>query len=591
VWAPAAESVDVHLVAPADRLERLSPKRGGYFAGDVDGIGPRARYLLRLDSAREFPDPASRWQPEGVHGPSAIPADDFPWTDTAWRGRSLEDLVIYELHVGTFTPEGTFDGVVEHLGGLRDLGVTAIELMPVAPFPGTRNWGYDGVSLFAVQESYGGPTGLRRLVDAAHGAGLAVLLDVVYNHLGPEGNYLDQFGPYFTDRYRTPWGPAVNFDGPGSEAVRRFFVENAVQWVRDFRLDGLRLDAIHSIFDGSARHVLAELAAAARAAAPDRPVHVIGESNANDVRVITPEREGGYGLDAQWSDDFHHALHVLLTSEREGYYEDFGTLAQLATAYEEGFVYSGQYSRYRRRPHGTSSRACPATRFVISAQNHDQIGNRRLGERLSQLVSREQLKLAAGALVLSPCVPLLFMGEEYGEVAPFLYFVSHSDPALVKAVRDGRRREFAAFGWQGEVPDPQAEETFRRSTLGHSLKEKPGHRALLEFHIELLRLRRSVAALRTLDKTRCEVTCLDEAGVIALRRWAAGSEVLVVLSFRQEPGSIELAAPDGRWRAVLDSADARWMGAGRSAPEMVVSAGSLTIPVRPAQVLVLLREG
>lgn len=463
VWAPLADSVAVHIVAPRERLEPLARGERGYYYGELEGVEPGNLYLYLLDGRKERPDPASRYQPQGVHGPSqVVDPHAFAWSDSCWFGPAQQELIFYELHVGTFTLEGTFDAMIPHLEGLRELGVTAVELMPVAQFPGSRNWGYDGVYPFAVQNSYGGPEGLMRLVDACHRCGLAVFLDVVYNHLGPEGNYLGDFGPYFTDRYRTPWGLALNFDGADSDEVRRFFIENALYWLTEFHIDGFRLDAIHAITDKGALPFLEELAAAVhrRAERLGRRVYVIGESDLNDPRVIQPRVVGGYGLDGQWSDDFHHALHSLLTGERSGYYQDFGKLVHLARAFREGYVYTGQYSAYRRRQHGDWPRLCDACQFVVFAQNHDQVGNRARGERLSTLVSFDGLKLAAGMVLLSPFVPLLFMGEEYGETAPFLYFTSHSDPTLVEAVRKGRLEEFAAFGCEDEVPDPQDEATF-----------------------------------------------------------------------------------------------------------------------------------
>lgn len=590
VWAPRAQRLEVRLCGPAERVVPLAPAGGGYFTGVLDGVVPGARYRYRLDDRCEHPDPGSRSQPEGVHGPSEVVADDFAWTDAAWRGHRLAELVIYELHVGTFTPEGTFDAIVPHLPALYDLGVTAIEIMPVAQFPGTRNWGYDGVYPFAVQHSYGGAAGLARLVDAAHAAGLSVLLDVVYNHLGPEGNYLGQFGPYFTDRYRTPWGQAIDFDGPDSAAVRRFVVENAVGWVHDFHLDGLRLDAVHSIFDASPRHILTEITEAVHAGAPGRRVHVIAESDENDASLVTPAAGRVRGVDAQWSDDFHHALHALLTGEGAGYYQDYGRLHDMAAAFEEGFVYAGQHSLFRGRPHGTSSRHVEGQRLVVCAQNHDQVGNRMLGERLGHLVSFEHQKLAAATLLVAPCVPLLFMGQEYGETAPFLYFVSHSDPTLVDAVRRGRREEFAAFAWRGEVPDPQSAETFQRSTLRHDLAEREPHRTLREFHRDLLRLRLTLPALRTLDKLRCQVTCLEEARALVVRRWTDDSQVLVILAFGDREALTHVPAPTGTWRTVLDSSDRRWGGPRQSTAEPSISTDGFDLTLAPAQARLLVRE-
>ena len=416
VWAPYATSVAVRLIGREREPIPLAVSDRGYFEGTIQGAEPGARYVYVLDGKKERPDPASRFQPEGVHGPSAVvdPAA-FLWTDHHWAGLPLKDFIVYELHTGTFTVDGTFQGIIARLDYLRDeVGVTAIELMPVAQFPGGRNWGYDGAYPYAPQSGYGGPQGLKALVDACHARGLAVILDVVYNHLGPEGNYLGDFGPYFTDRYRTPWGRAINYDGPDSDEVRHFILGNALYWATEFHVDALRLDAIHGIFDFSARHILRDIADAVHTQAErvGRAIHVVAESDLNDVRVIAPAQEGGNGLDAQWSDDFHHALHTLLTGERSGYYEDFGGLDQLATAMREGYVYSGQRSAHRRRRHGNSSRGRPPWQFIVCAQNHDQVGNRAFGDRLSALVPFEALKLAAASVLLAPNIPLLFMGEE-----------------------------------------------------------------------------------------------------------------------------------------------------------------------------------
>lgn len=414
VWAPLADRVAVHVVAPREWLAPLARDARGYHCGVVTGVEPGSRYFYVLDGEKERPDPASRYQPEGVHGPSqVVDTRAFPWSDRGWCAPALQELVLYELHVGTYTPAGTFEAIIPHLDGLRELGINAVELMPVAQFPGNRNWGYDGVYPFAVQNSYGGPAGLQRLVDACHRRGLAVILDVVYNHLGPEGNYLGDFAPYFTDRYRTPWGAALNFDGPHSDEVRRFFIANALYWLTEFHIDGLRLDAVHAIIDVSAFPFLEELAAVVHRYADrsGRRVYVIAESDLNDPRLIRPRLLGGYGLDAQWIDDFHHALHTLLTGERHGYYQDFGTVHHLAQAFRKGYVYTGQYSSYRRRRHGKAPRLCAAHRFVVFAQNHDQVGNRAQGERLSALTDFAGLKLAACAVLLSPFVPRCLWGR------------------------------------------------------------------------------------------------------------------------------------------------------------------------------------
>jgi maltooligosyltrehalose trehalohydrolase len=493
----------------------------------------------------------------------------FPWTDAGWRGMPLRDMVIYEIHTGSFTPDGTFDAVIPRLAALRDLGVTALELMPVASFPGNRNWGYDGVGLFAPQQSYGGPAGLQRLVDACHAHGIAVVLDVVYNHLGPEGNYLAEFGPYFTDRYQTPWGQAVNFDGPDARPVRDFVIANALSWVREYHVDALRLDAIHSIFDASPVHILRELNDAVQRLARrlGRTVPVIAESDLNQRRVIDPVRRGGFGLAGQWSDDFHHSLHALLTGERCGYYVDFGSIRHLAKAYSDGFVYDGIPSAYRGRPHGTPTRDLPGERFVICTQNHDQVGNRARGERLSALVDFERLKLAAAALLIGPCVPLLFMGEEYGERAPFLFFTDFGDADLRAAVTRGRQEEFAAFGWSGEVPDPQQPTTFCRSKLNWGLRDQEPHRWLLDYYRTLLALRRRFPALGVGGKRRMRVHTLEAQLLALTRRAPDGAAVLGLLHLGFEPRTIRLRIPPGSWRRLADSSEERFGGLGAGSAE------------------------
>jgi maltooligosyltrehalose trehalohydrolase len=583
VWAPHARKVEVHLVSPQERTVPLDGVEQGYHEGEVEGVPPGALYLYRLDGEKERPDPASRYQPQGVHKASQVVDPAFPWTDSRWFGLPLEDYVIYELHAGTFTAPGTFEAILAHLEELKDLGITAVELMPVAQFPGNRNWGYDGVYPFAVQDSYGGPTGFKTLVDACHQYGLAVILDVVYNHLGPEGNYLRDYGPYFTGRYKTPWGEAVNFDGPHNDEVRRFFIENALYWVTEFHVDALRIDAIHAILDFSARPFLEELARAVQEQAQrlNRKIYLVAESDLNDTRSVRSRRFGGYALDAQWNDDFHHALHTLLTGEREGYYQDFGKMGDLAKAFREGFIYSGEYSPYRRRRHGNSSRAIPAHRFVVFAQNHDQVGNRMLGERLSSLVSREELKLAAGVVLLSPFLPLLFMGEEYGETAPFQYFISHTDPGLVEAVRRGRREEFSAFRWKGEIPDPQSEETFLRSKLNHRLRREEGNRILRELYRELIRLRRTLSPLASLSKENLEVRALEKEKVLYARRWRGTEEVFMAFHFGSSRVSVSLPVPEGSWRKEMDSEEEKWKGRGCLNPARIHSPGQASLTLHP----------
>ncbi len=592
VWAPIIQRVEVHIVSPEEMIVPLARGDQGYHQAIVEGVVPGCLYFYRLDSEKEHPDPASRFQPQGVHGPSQILDSRFPWEEQNWLGLPLEEYIVYELHVGAFTKEGTFDAIIPYLDELKDLGVTAVELMPVGQFPGNRNWGYDGAYPFAVQDSYGGPEGLKRLVNICHQKRLAVVLDVVYNHLGPEGNYIADFGPYFTDRYQTPWGAALNFDGPHSDEVRRFFIENAIYWLTEFHIDALRLDALHAILDISSYPFSEELAVAfhEQAVRMERQAYLIAESAANDARITRPLGLGGYGLDAQWNDDFHHSLHVLLTDEQTGYYQDFGQLQHLTKAFQEGFVYSGQYSCYRQRRHGVSSKDIPAYRFVVFAQNHDQVGNRMSGKRLSQLVSFEALKLAAGVVLLSPFIPLLFMGEEYGETAPFPYFVSHSEPELVKAVRKGRQDEFAAFQWPGELPDPQDEATFLRARLNHDLRHDEQHHILLEFYRELIRLRKETPALAYLSKDNMDVRGIEEHKLLFLRRWNGDNEVIALFNLNNNRTSATLSVPAGCWHKRLDSAVERWQGEGSVVPQRLSSKEEVTVTLSPWAFVLFIKE-
>jgi maltooligosyltrehalose trehalohydrolase len=579
VWAPQAHEVAVRLVSPEIGMIPMERDEWGYWRAKAEGITPGQRYFYRIDEDENRPDPASHFQPLGPHGPSEVVAHgDFAWSDRDWTGIPQERLVIYELHTGVFTPEGTFDAIIPRLPELRALGVTAIELMPVAEFPGERNWGYDGVYPFSAHHAYGGPAGLKRLVNACHEAGLALILDVVYNHLGPEGNYLSRFGPYFTDKYQTPWGSALNFDGAWSDGVRNYFIENALHWLGVYHIDGLRLDAVHAIHDMSARHFLQELAerTAEFSERHGRKFLLIAESDGNDPRILRPREMGGFGLDAQWLDDFHHSLLTLLTEERNGYYGDYGQVAHYVKALRDGFVYSGEYSKHRRRRHGASSADRPGGQFVVFARNHDQAGNRMLGERLSKLVSFDALKLAAGVVSLSPFIPLVFMGEEYAEEAPFLYFVSHGDADLIRAVREGRKAEFRAFQWAGEPPDPQALETFLRSKLDWERRNHGRGRALREFYRELFRLRRETPALAALDKNSLEVHGLEEPRLVLLRRWSAENRVFIVMNFDRRE-AIFNAPPSGGWKKLLDSADEEWEGPGAFLPEFIEQDRPLTI--------------
>ncbi len=575
VWAPNVSTLSLVIPEDAERVP-MQREAKGYFTTFVEGLKPGTRYFYLLNAGLQRPDPVSRSQPEGVHGPSeAIDPNDFGWGDRDWNGIPLNEMILYEIHTGTFTREGTFEAIIPFLDYLKnELGVTAVELMPVAQFPGERNWGYDGVYLYAPQSSYGGPSALKKLVDACHRKNLAVILDVVYNHVGSEGNYLADYGPYFTDRYKTPWGSAVNYDGPYSDEVRRFIIDNALYWVTEYHLDGLRIDAIHGIFDFSAHHILLEMREEVRRQAVEsgRHIVVIAESDLNDVRIIDPPRRGGYGLEAQWNDDFHHSLHTLLTKERTGYYQDFGGMNRMVKAFREGFVYTGQYSSFRKRRHGSSSKHLPPTKFVIFSQNHDQVGNRNMGDRLSTLVPFEALKLAAGVVLLSANIPLLFMGEEYGEESPFQYFVSHSDRELIDAVRKGRAEEFAAFEWKDRLPDPQDEATFLRSKIQLDRRRNQNHKILLHFYQTLIRLRKEIPPLFHLSK-KMKVKALG-AEAMLVRREYGEDQVVSVFNFRNTASEIRVPFGRGSWQKVFDSSSDQWGGPCGSAPEVIQSGGA-----------------
>jgi maltooligosyltrehalose trehalohydrolase len=560
----------------------------GFWSLVATDVGPGTRYRFQLDGGDMFPDPASRFQPEGVHGPSEIldPAL-FRWTDSTWSPPEPGALAFYELHVGTFTQDGTFESAIDRLDDLAELGINAIEIMPIAQFPGSRNWGYDGVQPYAAQASYGGPTGFQRLVDACHARGIAVCLDVVYNHFGPEGNYLGAYCPlFFTNRYKTHWGEAVNFDGPFSDHVRSYFIGNALFWLRDFHVDILRLDATHAIHDESARPFLEEMADEVRAFgdADGRRRLLIAESDANDPRVIRPAGMGGLGLDAQWSDDFHHSVHVLLTGEQDGYFAGYKGLVDLPRVLERGQVYEGQYAPHRLRRHGRPAPDRPGRQFVVCVQNHDQVGNRMLGERLASLASFEQLKFAAAVYLTAPFVPLLFMGEEHGETNPFLYFVSHGDPALVKGVREGRKKEFKAFGWKGEPPDPQSEETFDRSRPDWSRAESgPGAR-LRGLYTELLRLRRTEPALHNLDREATRAVLQPGSRLVHLERH--GGDHAILCLFNAGDADTSWVMPDGMAAAtvLLHTVDVRW-GGSLKCTDALAHGSTLALPGWSAAVL------
>jgi maltooligosyltrehalose trehalohydrolase len=515
--------VDLVLPAEGRRVEMAPAERPGWWAVDVPEAGPGTDYQLSLDGGPTFPDPRSEFQPDGVHGPSrVVDHGAFGWTDHLWRGAApLSGALIYEAHVGTFTPEGTFEAAIEKLPHLVDLGVTHLELLPVVEFPGDRGWGYDGVALFAPHHAYGGPEGLKRLIDAAHAAGIGIIIDVVYNHLGPDGNYLGAYGPYFTGRYNTPWGEAVNYDDAGADEVRDFVCDNACHWLERYHADGLRLDAVHAIFDTSAVHILEEMArrVATLQARLGRRKFLIAESDLNDPKLVRPPEAGGYGMDAAWSDDFHHALHSALTGETSGYYEDFGGLEPLGRALERGYVYAGDHSPHRGRRHGRPLTGVPAHRLLGYLQNHDQVGNRAAGERSSALMSTGRLQIAAALVLCAPFVPMLFQGEEWGASAPFQYFTDHVDDELGRLVSEGRRREFAAFGWKpADVPDPQDPATFDRSILDWAELGKEPHAGLLQWHRDLITLRRRLPALSDGDFEEVKPTWDEDAGWFCLAR-------------------------------------------------------------------------
>lgn len=561
VWAPSKNKVEV--LFKDGRREPLLKDTLGYWEQELTNVPEGSLYKFFLDNDGDFPDPASRSQPLGVHSWSkVINQTSFRWNDANWKGVPLEEMIIYELHVGTFSPEGTFEGIISKLDHFLELGINTIELLPIAQFPGVRNWGYDGVYPYAVQDSYGDLEGLKNLIDECHQNGIAVLLDAVYNHLGPEGNYMSQYGPYFTEKYQTPWGSAINFDDKHSDEVRNYFIENALMWLDDYHFDGLRLDAIHEIIDRGARHVLKELSIEVDNLEKSlgRSLILIAESDLNDTKVILPYEKGGYGLEGQWVDDFHHSLHTILTGELEGYYKDFGSVAHLAKSFKQAFVYDGVYSKFRKRTVGNSPAELPPSKFVVSIQNHDQVGNRMLGDRLVNLISFEQLKLAAGVMLVSPFVPMLFMGEEFAEDRPFHYFVSHSDPELVKAVREGRKREFEYFYdmGEGEFLDPLSEETFNGSKLNWDFKNEPKKNAMWGFYKKLIALKKS-GAFKIFSNKNKQIEFSEEQHYIKIKAKEV-QNLFAVFNFKEEILESELPGGNFAWKLVISSAGKEWGG-------------------------------
>ena len=562
VWAPEKEKMSLHLVYPVEEILEMQQDEGGYFMLEIEGVGHGTRYFYRPDGGDGIPDPASHYQPEGVHGPSeVVDHSRFEWTDNNWKGIPFNELVLYELHAGTFTPEGTFEAIIPRLNELADTGINALELMPVSQFPGSRNWGYDQVYPYAVQNSYGGPEQLKRLVNACHQQGIAVFVDVIYNHQGPEGNYLSSFGPYFTNWYKTPWGEAINFDKEWSDGVREFYSNNAVFWFEQYHIDGLRLDAVHEVYDKGAIHFweLTHDRIKAQEQKAGKPFYTIAESDLNSPKTTQHPEAGGFGFTAQWLDDFHHALYVMLHKEGKKHYADFGNMEQLAKAYTEGFVHSGDYVSFRKRKHGRSSAGVAGNRFVVFNQNHDLVGNRAGAERLSLLVNFEQMKVAAAAMLLSPYVPMLFMGEEYGEETPFFYFISHGDGALIEAVREGRKKEFEGFHWNAEPPDPQDVETFERSKLQWEKRMQGKHSVILNWHKHLLALRKKHPALLNFNKNEVRATTLGQSGIVLYRQNSEGGQHLACLfNFSDEDLEFTMPWQDYQWEKLVDSKESQW---------------------------------
>lgn len=567
LWAPLAAQVSI-LIEARELTLQLLDEGYGYWYLQTDQVRKHDQYRFSITPLAggeilKRADPASLFQEEGPNGPStAFNVNAFSWTDAGWKGVDLNDLIIYELHTGTFTPNGDFAAIETKLDYLVELGITAVEIMPVAQFSGNRNWGYDGVFPFAVQNTYGGPSSLQHLVNACHAKGLAVILDVVYNHVGPEGNYFSDFGEYFTDKYHTPWGKAINFDDANCDAVRNFFIENALMWFRDFHIDALRLDAVHAIKDLSPVHILSEikLHTDKLSEISGRSYQLIVELDLNDERYIRSQSEYGYGMDAQWVDEFHHALRVCTGQAKEGYYSDFSGVADLAKSYQDAYVYTGQYSPHRQRKFGMPLQQVSGAKFIVFSQNHDQVGNRMLGERSSSLVSFEMLKVMAGAVFCSPFLPLIFMGEEWAEINPFQFFVSHSDEELIEAVRKGRKAEFAAFHTHGETPDPQAVSTFERSMLDWEKKGEQHHQIMLNYYKTLIALRKQHPVLANLDRKNARAEAFPEKNCLILKRWKDSEAILAMFNFSNQVQTLPADPAFQRASVLLDSTLIQWNG-------------------------------
>jgi len=589
LWAPKAKSASVKLHESGETLP-LTSQKYGYWTLNTDQLKDGSLYQFVLDDKAPLPDPASLSQPEGVHGPSeVVDLKTYQWTDADWNNVPLEDYIIYELHTGTFTPDSNFSGIESKLDYLVSLGINAIEIMPVAQFPGGRNWGYDGVFPYAVQNTYGGPKGLQQLVNACHLKGLAVVLDVVYNHLGPEGNYFGEYGHYFTEKYNTPWGNAINFDDAGCDAVREYFIENVLMWFREFHVDALRMDAVHAIKDFGPEHILSEIKSRVSELVEEtgRQHYLIIECDLNDTRFINPQDKAGFGMDSQWIDEFHHALRITAGGDQTGYYSDFNGIADLAKSYNDAYVYDGQYSPHRDKHFGVKATENPGKQFIVFSQNHDQVGNRMLGERSSELFSFEMQKLMAGAVLTAPFLPMLFMGEEYSEPHRFMYFVSHTDPELAEAVRKGRKAEFSAFHAQGEAPDPVAEETFINSQLQWNLPEQAEHQVMLNFYKALIALRKALPSLHHLDRKRVMAQADEERKTLILQRKHHVQEAVILMNFSVNIQTLSLPDTAQTWHKQFDSADVQWNG-----PQAAIDAveGGQAVQVQPESFLIFINE-
>ena len=558
LWAPKLKKASVKLLENPIRIIPMKIGDENVFECIATNVKPNTDYLYILDDQQERPDPVSRYQPQGVHGPSrVIDPNDFKWTDDKWHGLELQDLIIYELHVGTFTPEGTFEAIIEKLPYLKELGITAIELMPIAQFPGNRNWGYDGVLPYAPQSTYGPPKGLKNLINACHQHGLAVILDVVYNHLGPEGNYFNDFAPYFTDLHKTEWGKAFNFDGPDNAMVRKYFIENALYWLSEYHFDGLRLDAVQAIFDFGPKHFLLELSEEFHKEANklQRKAWLTAETNLNEAHLINSREEGGLGIDAQWNDDFHHAMHAYLVRKRDKYFIDYGPLIDIQKAVEEGFVYNGQWSQFHKKHYGTSTETTPGYRFVICIQNHDQIANAYRGERLATILDPAQLRMASALLFCAPNLPMIFMGQEFRATTFFIYFISHEDEAIVQAVREGYRRDHLGDP-QADHHDPQDTSTFEKSKIDWPQLKEADHKEMFLFYKTMISIRKQYSFLSNCRKDLTKLESNEEKQWMIIRRGdPSGQKGILICNFAPHEQSIPIQFSAGKWEMIMNTSD------------------------------------